>query len=202
MTIIGLTGGIASGKSTVANMLVKHGAHLVDADIMARRAVAPGSPALDQIKETFGEKVIAADGALDRAELRKVAFNDEEARAKLNEIVHPEVAKLIGEELVRIERDHPDAVAVVDVPLLFESGWQKLFAATVVVSVDEKTQIQRLMARDNASLVEARHALATQMPLAQKRAMANFFIDNSGSVEETREKVAKLWEGIKALVVA
>lgn len=199
MLKIGLTGGIASGKSTVANMFVKLGAYLVDADHMARKAVAPGSPALKLIAQEFGDDVLDKNGNLDRAVMRDKVFSDEKARRRVNEIVHPQVAELIFGEIMRIEQEHPDAIVIVDVPLLFESGWQNLFAATVLVYVDPEVQVKRLVARDKVTRIQAAQALASQMPIMQKRELATFLIDNSGGIEQTRGEVGTVWDQIKSL---
>lgn len=188
---LGLTGGIASGKSAVARLLVELGAQLVDSDVLARQAVEPGSPALAALREAFGPQVFTADGELDRRRLREMVFHDAGARRRLNAIVHPEVARGVARELARLEGQ--DGVVVVDVPLLFETGWQALFDATLVVFVPPEVQVARLMARDKVSETQARAALSAQMPLAEKRALAQFVVDNTGTLEETRRQLQSVW---------
>ncbi len=193
MRRIGLTGGIASGKSTVDAIFAELGAHVVDADAAARQAVAPGSPALRAIARQFGQGVFLADGSLDRRALREVIFADPDARRRLNAIVHPEVSRLIEAELGRLGAADPGGVAIIDVPLLYESGWDKLFEAVVVVWVPPALQVARLMARDGVSREAAEASLQAQMPIDEKRRRAQFAIDNSGPVEETRKQVMAVW---------
>lgn len=202
MLKVGLTGGIASGKSTVARMLEELGAHLVDTDQLARQAVEPGSPALAEIAAAFGPGVLDESGGLDRRGLREVVFSDAAARARLNAIVHPRVASLAGEELARLEADHPAGVALVDVPLLFESGWDRRYPVNLVVYVPPATQVARLMARDQVDETQARAALAAQMPLEDKRQRAHFVIDNSGGLEETFAQVRAVWSELLKLAAS
>lgn len=193
MLKIGLTGGIASGKSTVAAMFARLGAHLVDADEAARQALAPGSPALAGIRQRFGSGVLAPDGSLDRRALRQVIFADHSARADLNALVHPAIILLIERQLARLAAAHPHGVALLDLPLLYEAGSARDFAAVVVVWIPAAVQKKRLMARDGVSATQARASLGAQMPLNEKRNKAQFVIDNSGSVEETQTQVKTAW---------
>ncbi|RJX34380.1 MAG: dephospho-CoA kinase [Desulfarculus sp.] len=199
MLKVGLTGGIASGKSTVAAMLRELGAHLVDTDQLARRAVAPGSAGLAWIVKAFGPGVLGPDHGLDRARLRELVFNDPAQRQRLNQIVHPLVMDMVNEALARLERSEPAGVAVVDVPLLFEVGWQARFDCTVLVYAPPAVQQARLRVRDGVDAPAARAALAAQMPIADKRAQADFLVDNSGSLDETRKQVEGLWARLKGL---
>lgn len=199
MLRVGLTGGIASGKSTVGAMLAEMGAHLVDSDHLARRAVEPGSPGLARVEEAFGRGVLDSAGSLDRARLRQIVFNDAAQRERLNRIVHPLVADMVNQELARLERADPTGVAVVDVPLLFEVGWQGRFDCTVLVYVPPAKQVQRLRRRDGMSAQAAQAALGAQMPIEDKRGLADFLVDNSGSVEETRRQVEGLWARLRGL---
>lgn len=194
MLKVGLTGGIASGKSTVDRMLVELGAHLVDTDQLARKAVEPGSPALSEISQAFGPEMIAADGYLDRERMRALAFDDPQARAKLNAIVHPRINQLVGAELERLAAKAPQGVVIVDVPLLFETGWDKRFDCSVLVYVPPQVQLQRLMARDRCDPQAAQVALDAQMPLKNKRGKADFLVDNSGCLGETLKQVQRLWQ--------
>jgi dephospho-CoA kinase len=190
--VIGLTGGIASGKSTVAGMLAAKGAWIVDADQLARRVVCPGSPALSEIVRSFGPEVIAADGALDRSRLADLVFADESARQRLNAIVHPGVLELSREE-IREAQVAGAGIVVYDVPLLFETQRQAEFDGTLVVWVEAQTQVLRLRLRSDLSESEAEARIASQMPLERKRELADWVIDNSGSLEETQELVDALW---------
>lgn len=193
MLRVGLTGGIASGKSTVDRMLIDLGAHLVDSDLLSRQAVAPGSPALAEIAQAFGPDMITAGGNLDRERMRALAFGDSQARAKLNAIVHPRVRALTEEELSRLEESDPQGVAIVDVPLLFETGGEKRFDCTVLVYVPRAVQLERLMARDHCDRAAAQAALDAQMPLENKKKKADFLVDNSGGLDETLRQVQRLW---------
>ena len=199
MLKIGLTGGIASGKSTVARMFAELGAHLIDADQLAREAVAKGSPGLDRIKARWGGKVLLPNGELDRAAMREIIFSDQNAREELNRIVHPEVRRLTETRLREISALDPEAVVLVDVPLLFETGSQDQYRAVVLVYVPKEVQIRRLMARDKVDRKAAESALAAQMPLSEKKGKAQFLVDNTGPLEETRFKVGGVWRRLARL---
>ncbi len=196
---IGLTGGIGSGKSTVAKMLAEHGAVVIDADQIVRELQAPGTPALAEIVAAFGPAILCPDGSLDRPALGAIVFQDPEARKRLNAIVHPKV----GAEMARREQAAREAGAplvVLDVPLLLEGrvsgtgGAAQLgFDAIVVVWVPEEVQISRTCARDGCEPAEARRRMAAQMPLDRKRELADHVIDNSGALEQTRTQVNQLW---------
>lgn len=190
--VIGLTGGIASGKSTVAGMLAAKGAWIVDADQLARRVVGPGSTALSEIAQTFGPEVIAADGTLDRRRLAELVFADESARQRLNSIVHPGVLELSQAE-IREAQSAGAGIIVYDVPLLFETGRQAEFEGTLLVWVEAQTQLLRLRLRSELSEAEAEARIASQMPLERKRELADWVIDNSGTLEGTQELVDVLW---------
>jgi len=202
MLKVGLTGGIASGKSTVAKMFIELGAHLVDTDLLARGAVEPGSPAYLEIVEAFGTGVLDAQGDLDRRGLRELVFSDEAARARLNAIVHPRVSELVARELRRIESLDPQGVALIDVPLLFETNWQGRYAAVVLVYVPAALQMARLMARDQVGPDQARATLQAQMDIEEKRRLAQFVVDNSGGLDETHRQVKAIWPQVCALAEA
>lgn len=194
--VIGLTGGIASGKSTVAAMLRELGAPVVDADELARRVVEPGSAGLAAIVEYFGPQVLDAAGALDRKQLGARVFADPEARAALNAITHPRIAELSQREIAR----HAGAgapVVIYEAALIVENGLQRGLDGLIVVSVPVEVQLERLIARDGLGEDEARARLAAQLPLADKVAVADHVIDNAGTVEETRAQVARVWEAIR-----
>ncbi|MFH1035705.1 MAG: dephospho-CoA kinase [Pseudomonadota bacterium] len=199
MLKVGLTGGIATGKSTVAKMFVELGAHLVDTDQLARQAVAPGSPALAEIQAAFGPGVLGPDGGLDRRGLRERVFGDERARARLNAIVHPRVGELVDAELRRLEDLDPGGVVLIDVPLLFETNWRGRYAAVVLVYAPAASQVERLMARDKVSRQGALTALTAQMDIEEKRRLAQFVVDNSGGMEETQTQVEAVWSQLSAM---
>ncbi|MGC2191530.1 MAG: dephospho-CoA kinase [Candidatus Dormiibacterota bacterium] len=190
--VIGLTGGIASGKSTVAEILGEKGAWIVDADQLAREVVSVNSPALAEIAMSFGDSVIASDGSLDRAQLGQLVFSDEPARERLNAIVHPRVLELSREE-IRKATGAGAGLIVYDVPLLFETSRQGEFEGTLVVWVDPLTQLLRLGQRSGLDEDQARARVASQLPLNRKRELATWVIDNSGSPDATRAAVEDLW---------
>jgi dephospho-CoA kinase len=192
MKLIGLTGGIASGKSTVGRLLQRAGVDVIDADVLAREAVAVGSVGLDAIRARFGDVVIAADGSLDRQALGAIVFADESARRDLNAIVHPEVARRAADRLASL-RDRGVDVAVYEVPLLFENGLDAMMDATILVACPEDVQLQRLMARDGLSNDAAHARIASQMPLEEKRRRAGFVIENDGSLDALAAQTARVW---------
>ncbi len=183
--VVGLTGGIGSGKSTVARFFSDElGVPVVDADRIAREVVAPGTPGLAAVVEAFGEGILGPDGALDRAKLGEVVFADEAARRRLESILHPLIGATSMERLAGYAGEgHP--YALYEAALLVETGRHETFAALVVVAVDEATQVARVMARDGLDEAAARARLASQLPLADKAAAADYVIDNGGPLEET-----------------
>ncbi|MCM3637171.1 dephospho-CoA kinase [Sporosarcina luteola] len=186
--IIGLTGSIATGKSTVSRMLKQKGYPIVDADEISRLVVEPGSPALDQIAQTFGGDVLLPDGALNREKLGNLIFNDEEKRKMLNEIVHPAVRK----EMIRQKEEWIDKGAntvIMDIPLLFESKLQSYVDKIVVVSATPSIQRERLIARNGYSTEEADARINSQLPIAKKELGANAVINNNGTMEETENQL-------------
>src|ERR1700694_2381110 len=196
MRIIGLTGGIGSGKSTVSAMLRELGATVVDADEGARAGVEPGQPALEEIRERFGETVFAADGSLDREHLADIVFSDERAREDLNGITHPRVRAWMAERMQAAAVAGAPAV-VLDIPLLFESGLTVGLDEIVVVWAPVEAQFARAVARGGRG-EDIRARIKAQMPLDQKRAQATVVIDNSGSEPETRAQVQAFWDGLAA----
>jgi dephospho-CoA kinase len=186
---IGLTGGIGSGKSTVSALLADRGAVIVDADRIAREVVEPGTPGLDRIVETFGERVLAADGSLDRAALAAVVFADPDARRRLDAIVHPLVRARSAECAAAAA---PDAVVVHDVPLLVETGQASSYNLVLVVEADVATRVSRLVQR-GLTAEDARARMATQATDEQRRAVADVVLDNSGTPEQLAEQVDRFW---------
>ncbi len=190
--VAGLTGGIASGKSTVSAMLAEAGIPVIDADRLAREAVEPGEPAYREVVAAFGPAVVGADGRLDRRRLAAIVFADPTARSRLEAIVHPRVFEAERAALAAVARERPGSVAVVDAALLLESGNYRWMDAVILVSAPRELQIERLMARDRLSRAEAEARLAAQWPLEAKRRYADFEIDNGGSLEATRAQVTRL----------
>jgi dephospho-CoA kinase len=192
LLVVGLTGGIASGKSAVSAMLEAAGLPVIDADRLAREVVEPGRPAFDEIVSAFGREVVGADGRLDRARLGAIVFADPEARRRLEAIVHPRVFEAERAALAELARARPGSVAVVDAALLLESGNHRWMDAVVLVAAPRETQIARLMARNGLTRAEAEARLAAQWPLEAKRPYADYEIDNGGSLDRTRRQVAEL----------
>lgn len=185
--VIGLTGGIGCGKSLVSHYLQSKDFTVIDADLIAREIMEPGQQGLVMVKETFGEQVIKMDGTLDRQKLGSLVFNDSAQLDKLNAITHPLIRQTIQE---RIRAHADEAIVFVDVPLLFESGGYTDWVDEIwVVSASLEQQRARIMARDDLSLGQAQARIDAQWPTAQKAAMADFVIDNSGSVEQTYQQI-------------
>jgi dephospho-CoA kinase len=190
--ILGLTGGIASGKSLVARILRELGVPVVDADELARRVVEPGQPALADLVAEFGPGVLAADGTLDRKALAALVFGDEARRRRLNAITHPRIAALSQQEIAR----HAAAgapVVIYEAPLLVENGIHRALDGLIVVSATPEQQLARAQARDGMDVAAARARIASQLPLADKLAAATYVIDNSGTPEATRAQVEAMW---------
>ncbi len=192
MVRIGLTGGIASGKTLASNELAELGAVVIDADVLARQVVEPGSEGLAEIVARYGEQLLLTDGSLDRAQLGELIFGDADARADLNAIIHPRVRT----EAQRLEEAAPpDSVVVHVIPLLVETGQQGDFDAVLVVDIREDEQLRRLVQRNGLTSDEARARMAAQASRAERLTAATYLIDNSGAAEETRESVRDLWHG-------
>jgi dephospho-CoA kinase len=201
MLRVGLTGGIGSGKSEVSRRLAALGAIVVDADVAARAVVEPGTPGLREIAETFGPGVLAADGALDRAKLAQIAFADEQAREKLNAIVHPLVREwMLKAEAAAVESRHDDVVVVHDVPLLVESGEERVgeFDVIIVVDVPPSVQAERLAQVRGMTAEQARARMAAQATREQRLAIADIVIDNSGNLEDLDRRVAEVWAALRS----
>jgi dephospho-CoA kinase len=193
MRLIGLTGGIATGKSTVDRMLAAHGATVIDADELAREAVRPGEPTLDRVIERFGADVKAPDGSLDRGRLGKIVFADSDARHDLERITHPRIIELTQERVAAALAGTAPLV-VVDIPLLFENAREGMFEGVLLVYAPPGVQVQRLHERNQLDETEARQRLAAQLPIDEKRARATWIIDNSGEEAATQRAVDAWWE--------
>jgi dephospho-CoA kinase len=197
MLLLGLTGGIATGKSLVSEILKELGACIIDADKIAREVVEPEKPAWLEIVAFFGKDIINEDKTINRKKLGEIVFNDTLKRRRLEEIVHPRV---IEEENKRIEdykRSNPDGIAVIDAALLIEGGGHKRVDKLIVVYTDRETQMKRLMERDGLSGQDAEKRINSQMPLEEKIKMADFVIDNSRGVEDTKSQVIALFNRLK-----
>lgn len=194
--LVGLTGGIASGKSTVAAMLRDLGAPVVDADQVAREVVEPGTPALADIVDRWGETVLDANGYLDRKKLGDLVFGDDEARLALNAITHPRIAAASQQRIADLTAAGAEVI-VYEAALIVENQLHKGMDALVVVSVPREVQLQRLVERDGIGTAEAEARLDAQLHLADKVAVADHVVDNSGAIEDTRRQVEAIWTEIK-----
>lgn len=187
MITVGLTGGIASGKSTVSSMFRESGIPVICADELAHEAVSPGSPALEKIMEVFGSDVLDPEGNLNRAVLGSKVFTDSNLKKRLEQIIHPVVARR-KEELLRDYERQGHRIVVVDVPLLFEANWENTVDVVLVVYVNRDVQGERLMRRNGLSVEEVSARLNSQWPIEDKRKKAHIVIDNSLSIEDTRTR--------------
>lgn len=199
MLKVGLTGGIASGKSTVSRIFASFGAKVLDADKVAREVLLPGQPAWTKLRRAFGQEFFHPDGTVKRKQLRKLVFADPEKRSQLNAIVHPEVMKEINRRSEILSSSVQTGVLLVDVPLLLEVGVANRFDKVVVVYVSKSVQINRLQQRDGISEEEAKQALKAQMALSKKVEQADYVIDNSGTLEETQAQVQRVWQELLVL---
>jgi dephospho-CoA kinase len=195
--LVGLTGGIASGKSTVAAILRRLGAAIINADELARAVVEPGREACQEIVATFGSDVLQGDGAIDRRKLREIIFNDAEARKKLESIIHPRV-RALAEEKIRALEAAGSALVVYEVPLLFEAQIHQWIRPVIVVACDIDKQKSRLKERDDLSDAEAQSHIEAQMSLEEKRKLADYIIENNGSLADLEAQVKAVVEKIKA----
>lgn len=193
MIRVGLTGGIGSGKSEVARLLASYGAVVVDADALAREAVAPGTPGLEAVVAEFGPEVLAPDGSLDRARLGRVVFADDDRRQALEAIVHPYVGRRSAELMAAAP---PDAVVVYDVPLLVEKHLQDGYDVVVVVDASDEVRFRRLVEVRGMAADDARSRMATQAPRDQRLAVADHVVTNDGDLEDLARRVHTLWAAL------
>jgi dephospho-CoA kinase len=194
--VIGLTGGIASGKSTAGRMLAAAGVPVIDADVLAREAVAAGSPGLRAVVERFGATVLDAAGALDRQRLGAIVFGDDDARRALNAIVHPEVARLAAERFATLRSSGQHAWCVYEVPLLFENGLEAAMAATILVAVPDAVQLARVRQRDGLAEDAARARIRAQMPQDEKRRRATVVVENDADLPTLAARLSAAWERV------
>lgn len=194
---VGLTGGIASGKSTVLTHFRSCGAATIDADVVAREVVEPGSEGLRRVIDRFGPEYIREDGTLDRAKLGQLVFTDDAQRQVLNTILHPLINARIRQRMTQLEHETPEVPVIVDIPLLIENRLTGLFDRIIVVYIPQTLQIERLMARDGLGEDEALQRIQAQMTLDEKRKYADYVIDNSSDVENTRRQVERIWDSLR-----
>lgn len=198
-SIIGLTGGIATGKSTVARMLADRGVEVVDADELSRVVVQPGRPAHDEIVEAFGDQVLTEEGRIDRSRLADEVFRDDQARQTLEAITHPRIAEEMLDRARRAFEQGHDWI-VYEAALLVETETHRMLDATIVVDCSPDTQLKRLQQRDELDEDQARRRIDAQMPLEDKRRVAEFVVDNDGSLQQTRRQVDELKDRIDELI--
>jgi dephospho-CoA kinase len=194
--VIGLTGGIASGVTLVAGMFRELGAVVIEADQVSREVVQPGTSTLRKIVEAFGPEVVAPNGTLDRRRLGQIVFDDPSARVRLNALTHPAIRRLIWERIEHIRREDPEALVIVDIPLLLDTAGPETFDldGVIVITATPELQISRIMKRDGLSREEAQRRLDAQRPVALKAAEADWVIDNTSTVAHTRSQVEALWK--------
>jgi len=190
---IGLTGGAATGKSTVSSILKRLGAEIIDVDMTAREVVEKGSPCLEKIVMHFGQDVLLADGSLNRKKLGDMVFADKAKLEKLNAIVHPVMAARVRDTIRAVEKEKSTEVLIIDAAILIEMGLHKMVDCVWLVWANRKTQIERLAARDGMSEEKAENIINSQMPMEEKIKFADTVIDNTGTTEDLEDKVLKLW---------
>ena len=200
MLKVGLTGGIATGKSYVLSVLSELGCEVLDADLTAREVVEPGQPAFHEIITHFGREILAPDGRLDRVKLGAIVFNDATQREKLNSIVHPKVYEAQAHWLARVEADNPNAIAIIDAALLIETGSYRRFDKLIVIHCAPQIQLERLMARNHLSFEEAKARIDSQMPSAEKIKYADYSIDTTLGFEDTRRQIMLVFTQLKTIV--
>ena len=196
--LVGLTGGIATGKSTVSRAFEELGCVVIDADVLAREVVEPGEPAHRAIVDEFGPEVLLADGGLDRKKLAAIVFADPARRRRLEAITHPEIHARFTRRLEELEARGFDGIVIFDAPVMIESGNYRNMDRLVVVATDATTQAARLRARDVVGPEEAQRKIGSQMPVAEKATLADYVIDNSGDRDATAEQVRRVHEALRA----
>ena len=199
MILIGLTGSVATGKSTVAKMFKKCGAIVIDADELAREVVQPGKPAWREIVRTFGRRILNLDRTIDRHALGAIVFHDKKKLRHLERIIHPRVAREQIRLTKQATKNNPKAVVIYDVPLLFEAGIDKRVDKTVVVAATRETQIMRLKNRNGLTRAEALRRIRSQMPLAMKRLRADYILDGTKNRESLSRDISRLFEDLHSL---
>jgi dephospho-CoA kinase len=199
MLIVGLTGGVASGKTAISQILKEEGAYLIDADQIARELVQPHTATWNELIKVFGKEILQEDGSIHRKRLAAKVFSDPEQRNLLNQILHPRIKMEMNKGVKEIGQKDPDAIVVIDAALLIELGDHREMDKVIVVTSTEKQQIERLKKRDGVDQEEAQRVLSSQMPLEGKMKVADFVIQNEGSFEETRRRVKEVLQELKRI---
>lgn len=197
MIIAGLTGGIASGKSLVARVFKDLGAHVIDADKIVHGLLEPNQPVWQEVIDYFGKEIQRPDSTIDRRKLGEIVFNDDEKRAWLNSCIHPRVFEGFSACVKHLRDRQPDAVVIFDAVLLFETGYNRNMGRTIVVYAEEEQQIERLAIRNKFTRDHALARIRSQMPLAEKRGLADYVIDNTGSREHTEAQAKAIYQKLK-----
>lgn len=192
MLSVGLTGGIATGKSLVSGIFKELGAYIIDADIISRNLVEPGQPAYREIIDFFGSDILNDDKSINRGKLGSLVFADHSLKEKLEEIVHPRVIEEQQKLIRQISLEDREAIIIIDAPLLIESGFYQKVEILIVVTASEKTVVERLFRRNGLSEEEAKLRISSQMPIEEKEEMADYIIDNNGKIDKTRERVLEV----------
>jgi dephospho-CoA kinase len=197
--LLGVTGGIASGKTTVANMLQELGAPIVDFDLIARQVVEPGQPALKDIVDYFGKQVLNPDGTMDRKKVSDIVFRDFEKRKKLESFIHPRMGEIVNRQIHEYAAKDPGAIIQVVVPLMIELNLQWRYSKLLLVYIPQEKQVERLAKRDGISKEEAAHILKSQLSIDEKLGYADYVIHNDETLEETRKQVEELWQTLRKI---
>lgn len=196
MLVIGLTGGIGSGKSTALRVFKRLGAHVIDADRLARKVVAPGKQANREIRQRFGSSVFHKNGCLDRKKLARKVFNDKKALRSLNAIIHPRVKEMEEELISAIGKKHKNAIVVVDAPMMIEAGFHRAKELLVVMDCSEENQIKRVLKSGKFTLSQAMSRIKAQMPTAKKKKFADYLIENNGTIHDCRKNAETVFRTI------
>jgi len=199
--IIGLTGGIVSGKSTVANIFQKLGAKIIDADMIGHEVILPYKPAWEKLIEIFGKDILKEDSTIDRKKLGNLVFNDKKLLKKLNDITHPEIEKIMIQEIIKFKDSNHlnNKIMIIDAPLIYEARIDHLMDKIILVQLNEKEQIKRLAVRNSFSRKESLKRINSQIPNKEKAEKADYIINNNNSVEKTREQAIRIWQEIVKL---
>jgi dephospho-CoA kinase len=201
MLIVGLTGGVASGKSVASQVLEEEGAYIIDADQIARELVQARTPTWKELIKVFGKEILQKDGSIDRKKLAAKVFSDPEQRDQLNRILHPRIKKEMGRRLKAIRQKDPEAIVVIDAPLLIETGDHREMDEVIVVLSTEEQQIERLKERQGVDPEEARRIIASQIATEEKLKVADFVIRNEGALEETVKRTKEVFQELKRLAL-
>ena len=201
MLIVGLTGGVASGKTAVSEVLKEEGADIIDADQIARELVQPHGPAWNKLVRTFGEEILQGDGSIDRKKLADRVFVDPNQRKLLNQILHPLITEEMDRRTREIGQKNPEAIVVIDAPLLIEVGYHRRADKVMVVVSTQAEQIERLKVRDGINSEEALRILSSQMPVEEKVKLADFVVRNEGSLAEVRERAKEVFRELKKIAL-